>query len=715
VRLAGLGAALAMAAALALLTGPQFPEPLFDRYQRWQPRVLAPGRVHVVRIDAESLRDVGPWPWPRRYFALIADRLRAAGAVAVGFDIVFAEADPVSPARIVEAFPALAPATRADLAVQPSPDEIFAAAIGRLPSVIARTGVTAAAAESRGLDAATSAALPVEVGFTAPLPPGIATYPLAQGNVDALEFSARGQGLINGDSDADGVSRRVLLAARIAGRPTAGMALELVRLAERPAATGFAATGFAATGPAATGPATIGRAATPAAITPIVRGGGLAALQLGRHRIPTNTRGEARLWFGTMPEASETSAVNILRQPARPGSLAGQIVLVGPASVGLGDVRTTPLGRAEFGVRFHAQAVDALLSGGWLDRPRWAPGAEWALAALLAALGIAFVPRLGGRGAWGWPALVVVLVAGASWAGFAGFRLLLDPLRPLLVGGSAGLAMATLLFIETGRRARMLRDAALAQAGAMAAAREIQFAMLPGRDRLAMLHASVDLDAVLEPAQQIGGDLYDGFALPDGRIVFLVGDVTGKGPAAALFMAVSKALAHSLLRRGGAPLDRIMCSLNDELANDGQAVVEVTMLVGVLDPVTGEIDLVNAGHENPLRVAADGTLAEVAMEGGLPLATMAGYPYPLEKLRLAPGEALVIITDGVREAQDAAGGFFGSDRTRAALAAWCPAMPAAAATAALVTAVRGFEAGTPASDDLTVMALCWHPGRLPPG
>ena len=92
------------------------------------------------------------------------------------------------------------------------------------------------------------------------------------------------------------------------------------------------------------------------------------------------------------------------------------------------------------------------------------------------------------------------------------------------------------------------------------------------------------------------------------------------------------------------------------------------------------------------------------MEGGLPLCTMAGYPYPLESVQLGPGDGLVIITDGVREAQNAAGGFFGSDRTRDVLLAWGDG-PAAAATRALITAVRGFEAGAPASDDLTVMAL----------
>jgi serine phosphatase RsbU (regulator of sigma subunit) len=250
-----------------------------------------------------------------------------------------------------------------------------------------------------------------------------------------------------------------------------------------------------------------------------------------------------------------------------------------------------------------------------------------------------------------------------------------------------------------------LREARLAQDGEMRAARDIQRAMLPDAAALAALHPRLDLDAVLEPAQAIGGDLYDAFALPDGRIVFLVGDVTGKGPSAALFMAVSKALAHSLLRRGDAALNDVIGALNDELADGGHVFVEVTMLCGIIDMASGRVDLVNAGHENPLLLHADGRLEDVAMEGGLPLCTLAGYPYPLESLVLAPGDGLVIITDGVREAQNAGGDFFGTIRTHDVLLGWQPGAPAASATQALVKAVRDFEAGNPPSDDLTVLVL----------
>lgn len=675
VRLVGVAAALVTAALLAAFAGSLFAEPLFDRYQRWQPRPIPQTRAHVVRIDAESLKALGPWPWPRSYLELLTDRLREAGAAAIGFDIVFPEPDPATSIdRINDVFATLSPGAMAEIVAVPSLDARFGRAIGQAPTVVARTGVLPGSVEAQGLRAADAAALPLEARFEPALPQGVRAFPLAIANVPDIDEVARGHGLINGNPDDDGVTRRLLIAALVAGNATPAISVEMVRVAERGET-----------------------------IASIIRGGALTAVQLGTHRIPVTLAGETRLHFGSLPDGAETSAVNMMRRPLRPDLLKGKIVLVGPASVGLGDIRVTPLGNEEFGVRIHAQAIDAILTNGWLVRPGWAPAAEWGLGAVLALLAIIVLPSLRRRALW--PVLAIIAVFAASIAAFSSLHLLLDPLRPLILGGVTTLSVLAALFAETGRVARQLREAKLAQDGEMKAAREIQRAMLPDRAMLAALHPRLDLDAVLEPAQAIGGDLYDAFALPDGRIVFLVGDVTGKGPSAALFMAVSKALAHSLLRRGGAPLNDVIAALNDELADDGHTFVEVTMLCGIIDPVTGKVDLVNAGHENPLVLRADGRLEEVMMEGGLPLCTVANYPYPLEGVTLFPGDGLAIITDGVREAQNAGGDFFGSMRTRDVLLAWPPAAPACDATRALVTSVREFEGGNPASDDLTVMVL----------
>jgi len=665
IRMAGAVGAALIALLLAWSAGPLFPEPLFDRYQRLHPRPIPATRVLIVRIDAESLRTLGPWPWPRSYLAALTDRLREGGAAAVGYDILFAEADPSQPQRFADAFPDLSAAARAEVARLRPLDETFAQAAARVPAVVARTGIADTAVEAFG----PAAALSVEARFVPAPPSTIEAFPRAAGNVEAIEFAAAGAGIINGEPDRDGVTRGPPMVARLAGQPTPGFALELARVA-------------------------LGRET-------IETGGG--AVAVGGHRIPVAPDGRARLWFGTLPDGAEVSAVNVLRQPRTAQAYKDRIVLIGPASVGLGDVRTTPLGRPQFGVRIHAQAVDAVLTGGWLARPAWALPAEWGLGIGLALIAIAGFPRWGAARSSLVSFGVSAAIFAGSWAAFVGWQLLLDPVRPVLIGFVTGVAITIADFVETGRAARHLRESALASQGEMKAARDIQQAMLPDRAHLAGLDPRLDLDAWLEPAQLIGGDLYDAFRMTDGRVAFLIGDVTGKGASAALFMAVSKALAHSWLRRGGLPLDLAMFALNAELAID--SLVEVTMLCGIIDPATGAVDLVNAGHENPWVVRADGRVEALAMEGGLPLCTLPGVTYPLEHAQLAPGEGLVFITDGVREAQNGSGGFFGSERTHDVLAGWRPDESAHDITGRLVEAVRAFEAGTPPSDDLTVVVL----------
>lgn len=651
---------------LALLAGPLFAEPLFDRYQRWWPRPIPATRVLVVRIDAESLKALGPWPWPRSYLAALTDRLREGGASVVGYDLLFAEGDASNPRRFVDQFPALSLAARAEIAALVPLDEALANAAGRIPTVVARTGVAGTAAEAAGV---AQRPLSVEARFVGRVPGSVVDYPRGVGNIEALEFAAAGQGLINGEPDTDGITRRPPMVARVAGVTTPGLALELARVA-------------------------LGRETIEV---------GPGTLGVGGHPVPIGVGGRARLWFGTLPDGAEVSAVNVLRQPRIALPYKGRIALIGPASVGLGDVRTTPLGTTEFGVRIHAQALDQVLRGGWLARPAWALPAEWVLGGLLALVAILGFPRWGSaRSALVSLGLTIAVFAG-SWLVFVLSQLLLDPVRPVLIGLVTGMAISIAGAVETSRAARRLRDTALAQAGEMKAARDIQRAMLLDPAALRALDPRIDLDAWLEPAREIGGDLYDAFRLNDGRVAFLIGDVTGKGAPAALFMAVSKALAHSFLRRGDLPLDVAMFVLNAELAID--SLVEVTLLCGIIDPATGIVEMVNAGHENPWVVRAGAAPEEWAMEGGLPLCTMPGYTYPLEHMTLHPGDGLVFITDGVREAQDGAGRFFGGDRTRDLLAGWQTDEAAHSLTGRLYKAVRAFEAGTPPSDDLTVLAL----------
>jgi adenylate cyclase len=268
------------------------------------------------------------------------------------------------------------------------------------------------------------------------------------------------------------------------------------------------------------------------------------------------------------------------------------------------------------------------------------------------------------------------------------------------------------LFVE-GRRLQARLRASLEDervkaarvAGELAAAAAIQSGMLPPREDLARLSCAIDLDAVLQPARHVGGDLYDAFMLDDSRLGFLVGDVTGKGVPAALFMALSKSLARSLLSRPDLDLAAAVAAINAELSRDNREDMALTLLVGVLHTADGDIDLCCAGHENPLVAGRDGQVREVALLGGPPLCVDAAFLYAVERVRLLPGETLLAFTDGLSEAQAPDGRLLPRAELLAAVAHACAAPTAAGVVDAVVAAARAFEAGSEPSDDLTVLAV----------
>jgi sigma-B regulation protein RsbU (phosphoserine phosphatase) len=230
-------------------------------------------------------------------------------------------------------------------------------------------------------------------------------------------------------------------------------------------------------------------------------------------------------------------------------------------------------------------------------------------------------------------------------------------------------------------------------------AQRVQEAMLPPREAAG---AGWDLAASLTPARTVGGDLFAHFER-DGRAWFLVADVSGKGVPAALFMARAKTMFEVTAARSDDPSE-ILRALNRALGRDNDAGMFVTGVAGSLAAETGELLLAIAGHEPPVIVDAAGTARQPALEGGPVLGLLPIDEFPLQRLVLGPGETLVGFTDGVTEAQDPQGGFFGMDRVLPALAGR-PFASAAAARDALVEAVRVFVAGAEASDDLTVLAL----------
>jgi len=233
------------------------------------------------------------------------------------------------------------------------------------------------------------------------------------------------------------------------------------------------------------------------------------------------------------------------------------------------------------------------------------------------------------------------------------------------------------------------------------AAHRIQMDMLP-RERAGGPAEGFDLAAHLVPARAVGGDLYVHF-VEDGRAVFMLGDVSGKGMAAALFMARAKTLFDALAPRMLDP-GSLLTELNQRLCVENEHGMFVTGVCGVLDPLSGELTYASAGHDPPLRVRAGQRPEPLDIDGGPMLAIFDHASYPVRHDRLAPGECIMIYTDGVTDATDTGGAMFGTERLMDAVGA-ATEPDAYSLTRGVFSIVEEFARGAPQADDITVLTV----------
>lgn len=236
----------------------------------------------------------------------------------------------------------------------------------------------------------------------------------------------------------------------------------------------------------------------------------------------------------------------------------------------------------------------------------------------------------------------------------------------------------------------------------LAIALQIQKAMLPPPRQRLTAATPVEIAVHLQPAKVVGGDLYAYFQPAPGRLCFAVGDVSDKGVPAALFMARTITLLKTTGREAADPSE-VLRRVNAELYPENDECMFVTLLLGVLDLASGELLCASAGHEPPLRIAPTGGVEELTLPAGPALGLQAAIELPLNRLVLAPGETLLLYTDGVTEAADVRGQQFGRDRLRQA--AGSPQPTVQACVQAIRQQVQDFAAGAPQSDDITVFAL----------
>lgn len=241
-------------------------------------------------------------------------------------------------------------------------------------------------------------------------------------------------------------------------------------------------------------------------------------------------------------------------------------------------------------------------------------------------------------------------------------------------------------------------------------ARSIQMAMLPAGHAGGEPDSGFTLAARLVPALAVGGDLYDYLQIGQ-RVAFLVGDVSGKGVPAALFMARAKTLFQVFAARDP-DLGSLLRAANRALCAENEATMFVTIYCAILDTASGQLYCAAAGHE-PASIlpGSGGTLRELALEGGPPLGLFEDAEFPVHSMVLEPGDLFVITTDGVTEAMNPAHELFTSERLPDVITRASAPNPGVACDA-ILAAVRAFAGGAPQSDDITVMAVQYTP---PPG
>ena len=233
-------------------------------------------------------------------------------------------------------------------------------------------------------------------------------------------------------------------------------------------------------------------------------------------------------------------------------------------------------------------------------------------------------------------------------------------------------------------------------------AREIQMGILPVSLAAATRGTPLDVQAVIEPARNVGGDLYEVLRAADDRVVVALGDVSGKGVPAALFMAVTVTALRTLARSITDPAE-VLQRLNDELAEQNPRGMFVTIQCLVFDLTAKRVSVAGAGHHQ-LCILSPGQRPRLAFpSSGRPAGLMPFNPIVSESMALAPGDTFVLFSDGVSEAMNGNDEFFGEDRLLALLDALDPRAPADIVRETL-SAVREFAGAAPQSDDITVLA-----------
>ena len=670
-------------------TEPHFVETLalrgFDREQQLAPRTYQSLPVHIVSIDEKSLSKYGQWPWPRTLVASLVDKIAAGHPRVLGIDIIFAEADRLSPGKLIAARPDLPAPLAQQLAILPSNEVALAKAFGQVPTVL---GVGSSDEPEPAAHGPSRVTIIREAGGDPA--PFLIAYPYFLRSLPELTAAADGQGDVLDSPDPDGITRRLPLFVVAHGQLAPALTLEMLR---------------------------VGSGAGTLEITTGQRG--VQGGSVDGAFIPTDERARVYPYFTPSYDSRYISAADLLDRSYDPAGLHGGIIFLGVIGQGLIDERQTPLGLMA-GVEVHAQLFECILSGNLLSRPAQVYWVELVLVAVAGLITIFALPYYRPRIAGVAFITLILLLFGGALGCLLFFKLLIDAVWPSVASvATFGVMLGASLRAAESERRRLAvelereREIEARLEGELSAARSIQMGLLPHRFPGPPENRSVDLYALIEPARMVGGDLYDFVLLDSTRLFFAIADVSGKGVPAALFMAMTKEVLRDATARHDEALDRVFVEANARISGSsgdmlvaGGDMMFATVFAGILDLTSGMLVYVNAGHDSPFLLRAGVKASELAGAGGPPLGTVDDFQYTVERQQLTSGDLLLLYTDGVTEAEDRNDGFYTQARLELLLES-APFNNAKELVEFVREDVRRFAAGAEQADDITLLAVRW--------
>jgi adenylate cyclase len=398
----------------------------FDFYQSLRPRETVSRPVVIVDIDEASLKDIGQWPWPRTILADLVTRLADLGVVAIGFDIIFAEPDRMSPSIAATSFRNLDDDTRNKLRNLPSNDEVFAQAIRRSRVVVGQAGSATATPRSQA-----EAAL--QTGFAVRGPdatPFVVTFAGLLRNVPVIEQAAAGRGVFSVLPERDGIVRRVPLVMRAQGAMVPSLSIELLRVVTNSSAI-------------------------------LVRTdqAGVQSVAVPGLQVPTDQNGRFWVHFNRHDPARYVSAKDVLQGRVPRDRVEGKLVLIGTSAVGLLDVKTTPVSAAMPGVEIHAQILESALTKSSLTYPNYAVGVELLVAVFVGLAIIIVAPMFRASIVIALGAIVAAALIGTSWYLYSQYNLLIDFTYPLISSALVYLALVFMNYVKEQKQRQQIRAA----------------------------------------------------------------------------------------------------------------------------------------------------------------------------------------------------------------------------------------------------------------